>query len=125
VKIDHIGIWVHDLEQMRAFYEKYFGAQSNNLYHNQKTGFRSYFLTFESGARLELMNNSNISDRRENTFGYAHVAISVGSSDEVDRMTERLANDGYPLVNGPRWTGDGYYEALFKDPEENLIEITA
>jgi len=109
---------------MKAFYEKYFEVQSNKLYHNQKTGFRSYFLTFESGARLELMNNSNISDAQENSFGYAHLAISVGSTEDVDRMAERLVSDGYLLVNGPRWTGDGYYEALFKDPEGNLIEIT-
>lgn len=110
---------------MKAFYEKYFGAQSNNLYHNPKTGFRSYFLTFESGARLELMNNTNISVAQENAYGYAHLAVSVGSTEGVDRLTARLVNDGYPLINGPRWTGDGYYEALFKDPEGNLVEITA
>jgi len=124
LKIDHIGLWVRDLERMRAFYEKYFAVQSNKMYHNQKTGFRSYFLTFENGARLELMHNSNISGSQENTFGYAHLAISVGSTEGVDSMTERLVKDGYPLINGPRWTGDGYYEALFKDTEGNLVEIT-
>jgi lactoylglutathione lyase len=128
MKIEHVAIWVSDLEQMRAFYEKYFQAKSNELYHNQKRGFRSYFLQFESGARLELMNISVLSPN-SNSFanpamGLAHLAFSVGSKESVDQLTDRIKSDGYEVVSNPRTTGDGYYESAVLDPENNIIELT-
>lgn len=124
MKIEHVGLWVHDLELMKAFYEKYFGAKANELYHNEKTGFRSYFLTFDSGdTRLELMNKAGLSKVSEEVFGYAHIAYQVIDEQAVDGLHKRLVKDGYPHVNGPRRTGDGYYEAVIKDPEGNIIEI--
>lgn len=124
MKIEHIGLWVRDLEVMKAFYEKYFGAQANELYHNEKTGFRSYFLTFESGeTRLELMNKAALKEVSDEVFGYAHIAYEVQDEAAVDRLHEQLVNDGYQHVNGPRTTGDGYYEAVIEDPEGNIVEI--
>ncbi|MCH5297748.1 MAG: VOC family protein [Ruminococcus sp.] len=125
MKIEHIAVYVKDLEKTREFYIKYFGAVSNEIYHNKKTGFRSYFLSFSSGARLEIMNKPEVSEN-ENAccFGYAHFAFSVGSKEKVDELTVRLKNDGYRVVSGPRTTGDGYYESCVLDEEGNQIEIT-
>lgn len=126
MKIEHVGLWVRDLELMKAFYEKYFGANSNTLYYNKNTGFTSYFLTFDAGdTRLELMNKAGLKEVDFETFGYAHIAYQVPDNDSVDRLHETLINDGYKHVNGPRITGDGYYEAVIEDPEGNFIEITA
>lgn len=126
--IEHLAIWTKDLERLKEFYEKYFDTTSNSLYVNQKKQFRSYFLIFDSGARLELMQRPDIksSPKSDGTelYGYAHLAISVGSEDSVNRLTERLRNDGYPILDGPRRTGDGYYESVVADPDGNRIEIT-
>lgn len=125
MKIEHIAVYVKDLEKARKFYIKYFGAVSNEMYHNLKTGFKSYFLSFKSGARLEIMNKPEISDiRNTDSFGYAHFAFSVGSKEKVDELTDRLKADGYSVVSGPRTTGDGYYESCVLDDEGNQIEIT-
>ncbi|MDR2832325.1 MAG: VOC family protein [Streptococcaceae bacterium] len=126
VKIEHIGLWCRDLEAMRAFYETYFEAKSNELYHNQTTGFRSYFLTFASGARLELMSRADISENTPNVYGFAHLALQLeGGKVAVDSMVEKMTADGFSLLNGPRTTGDGYYEAVIADLEGNLLELTA
>ncbi len=125
MKIEHIAIWVKDLEKVRNFYEKYFGVTSSELYHNQKTGFKSYFLTFDDGARIEIMSKSDINKKKqENTFGYAHLSISLGSKEKVDEYTETFRKDGYKILSEPRTTGDGYYESVISDPENNLIELT-
>lgn len=128
MKIEHIAIWTKDLEQLKEFYEKYFDATSNELYTNQKKEFRSYFLTFDSGARVEIMQRPDIESaskaHEQEYFGYAHLAISVGSEKKVDELTEILRNDGYPILDGPRQTGDGYYESVISDPDGNRIEIT-
>lgn len=126
--IEHLAIWTRDLERMKAFYEKYFGTTSNSLYVNQKEQFKSYFLTFDSGARLELMQRPDIKTIPESDgkqyYGYAHLAISVGSKEKVNQVTNRLKDDGFPVLDGPRQTGDGYYESVVTDPEGNRIEIT-
>ncbi len=126
MKIEHIGLWVNDLDNMKSFYEKYFQATSNTLYHNQTTGFRSYFLSFATGGRLELMHKESLgAPLPEESFGYAHLAIAVGDKQAVDQLVKQLQADGFPLLNGPRTTGDGYYEAVIQDPEGNLIELMA
>lgn len=124
--IDHIAMYVNELEAARDFFIRYFNAKSNDGYHNKTTNFRSYFLTFESGARLELMNKPEMADckKQPNRTGYAHIAFSVGSAAEVDRLTELLKNDGYTVISGPRTTGDGYYESSVISFEGNIIEIT-
>ncbi len=123
--IEHLALWVEDLERSRAFFEKYFAATSNDTYINA-AGFHSYFLTFEGGARLEIMYDGtqahNTEDRPHD--GYGHVAFSVGSKEEVDHLTAELVADGYRCVSGPRTTGDGYYESCVLDAEGNRIEIT-
>ena len=126
MKIEHIAMYVNDLEKARDFFCTYFGAVSNSVYHNPKTDFRSYFLTFEGGSRLELMTKPDLTDSGDflNRFGYAHIAFSVGSKESVDVLTQKLKSDGYPLINGPRTTGDGYYESCILGFEGNLIEIT-
>ena len=107
---------------------KYFLATSNDLYVNPKKGFRSYFLSFSDGARLELMQMESIPDSLNDpiaqSIGIIHIAFSLGSRSAVDRMSERLREDGYRILDGPRQTGDGYYESAFLDPESNRIEIT-
>jgi len=127
--IDHIAIWTQDLERLRAFYELHFEAQSGEKYVNPTKGFQSYFLQFASGARLELMSMPSIPQTRgdiERQFmGIIHLAFSVGSEQEVNRLTERLGRDGYRIVDGPRRTGDGCYESVVFDPDGNRIEITA
>ncbi|NLJ64239.1 MAG: glyoxalase [Christensenellaceae bacterium] len=127
MKIEHIAIYVNDLEGARSFFINYFDGISNECYHNKATGFKSYFISFESGARLEIMNKPNLVDYEKplNRTGYAHIAISVGSKEKVDELTEKLKSDGYEVVSGPRTTGDGYYESCILVFEDNQIEITA
>lgn len=126
MKIEHIALYVNDLEEARKFFIKYLGAKSNDGYHNLKTNFRSYFLSFDDGARLELMNKPEMSDQPKNLArtGYAHIAFSVGGKEKVDALTARLKDGGYDVISGPRITGDGYYESCIVVIEGNQIEIT-
>ena len=127
MKIEHIGLYVHDLEAARHFFETYFAATSSVFYHNQKTGFQSYFLTFAEGARLEIMTRAD--DLADGSWellftGYHHLAFSLGSPEAVDELTARLEKDGYLVLSGPRVTGDGYYESNIQAFEGNQIELT-
>lgn len=128
MKIEHIAIWVSDIEKIRLFYERYFGARSGEKYFNPKKNFESYFLTFQEGSRLELMHTPNIQKSTNDVYrqftGLVHFAISTGSKESVNRLTEQLRKDGYEIVGEPRTTGDGYYESIVLDPEGNRIEIT-
>ena len=128
MNIDHIALWVHDIEEMRNFYVKYFELVPGARYSNPQRGFCSYFLSFKSGARLELMHMTGVKnsgrDPEANFAGLAHFAISVGSREKVDSLTSVLKADGYRVLDGPRTTGDGYYESSVLDPEGNRIEIT-
>lgn len=124
MKIEHVAVWVSDLEKMRSFYETYFEASSNEKYINAQKGFSSYFLTFREGARLELMHRHDVTVVSSEVLGWAHIAISLGSKQAVTTLTERLKSDGYTIVGAPRTTGDGYYESVVEDPEGNLIELT-
>ncbi len=124
--IEHIAMYVNDLDGAKIFFEKYFNAKSNQRYHNATNKFSSYFLTFDNGARLEIMHRPNLSENPNRAFmcGYTHIAFSVGSKDKVDELTKRLAVDGYEVISNPRTTGDGYYESCVVGFENNLIEIT-
>lgn len=126
MRIDHFAMYVLDLERMKDFFVKYFDAVANDMYHNQRTGFKSYFLTFGDGSRLEIMTRPELEHEETNPMrcGFIHISINVGSKDAVDALTERLNNDGYEVFSGPRTTGDGYYESCVVGPESNLIEIT-
>ena len=126
MKIEHIAMYVSDLDRAKAFFIQYFDAVSNEMYHNKTTGFRSYFLTFADGARLEIMNKPGMEDlpKEMARTGFIHVAFSVGSKEKVDSITARLKADGYTVISGPRMTGDGYYESCIFDIEGNQIEIT-
>ncbi|WP_282920444.1 VOC family protein [Ignavigranum ruoffiae] len=126
MKIEHIAMYVNDLENTKEFFEKYFNAKANKLYHNQKTDFRSYFLSFEDGARLEIMNRPEMVDAEKALArtGLIHLAFSVGSRDKVDALTAKLKADGFEVISGPRTTGDGYYESCVVGIEGNQIEIT-
>lgn len=125
--IEHVALYVTDLERSRDFFVTYFGAQANDGYHNQTTDFRSYFLTFEDGARLELMSHPHTvnGEKQLRRTGFAHIAFRVGSKEAVDSLTARLRQDGFTVISGPRTTGDGYYESCIYDREGNQIEITA
>ncbi len=127
MKIEHIAIWVKDLEIIRDFYTRYFGMHCNEKYINKMKRFSSYFLSFESGTRIEIMHKSGISDQQNDNagmYGLAHFAISVGDREKVDQLTEDLRRGGIHIVGPPRVTGDGYYESIVQDPEGNLVEIT-
>ncbi len=126
MRIEHIAIYVNDLSAARDFFIKYFGAAANEGYHNKKTDFKSFFLTFDSGARIEIMNKPQMTDAKKelNQTGYVHIAFSVGSKEKVDILTEQLRADGYEVISGPRTTGDGYYESCIVGLEGNQIEIT-
>lgn len=126
MRIEHIAIYVNDLEKTKKFFEKYFNAVSGKCYHNRDTDFRSYFLSFSDGARLEIMSRPNMSDNEKNLTrtGFSHIAFSVGSKEKVDKLTKLLRTDGFEVISGPRTTGDGYYESCIVDIEKNQIEIT-
>lgn len=126
MKIEHVALYVEDLEKSKAFFEHYFKAQSGAQYHNKKTNFRSYFLTFEGGARLEIMTRDDLElqAKPHTRTGFAHIAFSLGSKEKVDSLTEQLVLDGYECISCPRTTGDGYYESCILDSEGNQIELT-
>ena len=126
MKIEHIALYVEDLEGARNFFIKYLEAKSNEGYHNPQTDFRSYFLSFEDGARLEIMQRPEMVNfpKEAARTGYAHIAFSVGSREKVDALTAELKADGYDVVSGPRITGDGYYESCIVAMEGNQVEIT-
>ncbi len=127
MKIEHVAIWVNDLESMRSFYQTYFNMQCSKKYQNSDKGFSSYFLSFDSGARLEIMKKEDIINETKNkgiTNGLTHLAISVGSKEAVDACTDCLRRDAFTIYGEPRTTGDGYYESVILDPEGNHIEIT-
>ena len=125
MQIEHVAMYVKDLEKTREFFEKYLGAVSNKEYHNPVTDFRSYFLSFDTGARIEIMNKPVMedADKTLNRTGLIHIAFSVGSQEKVDELTNRLKADGYRIISGPRTTGDGYYESCIVAIEGNQIEL--
>lgn len=126
MKIEHVAMYVNDLEAVRLFFIRFFGAVSNEMYHNPRTGLKSYFLSFEDGARLEIMTRPDLDDREKALLqtGYIHLAFSLGSRERVDELTAALHEAGYAVVSGPRVTGDGFYESGILGPENNLIELT-
>ncbi|HEY4149020.1 MAG TPA: VOC family protein [Chitinophagaceae bacterium] len=128
MKIEHVAIWTNQLEEMKAFYTAFFQAVPNEKYCNLKKSFSSYFLSFENGARLELMHMPDIpgnkNDVMDQSIGFIHIAISMGSKEQVDALTEAIRAAGYPVIGEPRWTGDGYYESVILDPDSNRIELT-
>jgi len=129
MKIEHLAIWVDDLETMKAFYLKYFDTKSGEKYTNEKNQYTAYFIYFgEDKTRLELMNKPNITPvvgQRGFTKGIAHFTISVGGKEKVNELTETLRSDGYIIFSEPRTTGDGYYESVVLDPEGNYLEVSA
>ena len=126
MKIEHIAMYVNDLDAARDFFVKYIGGSPNSGYHNEKTGFRSYFISFDDGSRLEIMNRPDMEDVRKSATrtGYVHIAFSLGSAEKVDALTEKFRKDGYEIISGPRTTGDGYYESCISAFEGNIIELT-
>jgi lactoylglutathione lyase len=127
MNIEHLAIWVKDLEAMKRFYCQQFDFKAGERYHNSKRGFSSYFLSGEGGARLELMQQDDIQAGnflRGKRLGLAHFAISLGSENAVDQLTKRLQSARVKIVGEPRWTGDGYYESVIEDPEGNWVELT-
>jgi len=126
MRIEHVALYVNDLAEARNFFEQYFGAKANDGYHNLKTNFRSFFISFDDGARIEIMNRPEMEDlpKELTRTGYAHIAFSVGSKEKVDALTTKLKADGYEVISGPRTTGDGYYESCIVAFEGNQIEIT-
>lgn len=125
IKIEHVALYTKNLEKTRDFFVKYFGAVSNDGYHNKNTGFRSYFLRFSDGARLEIMNRpeTNAVSTEDYCEGYHHIAFSIGSKEKVDNLTKELSDDGYRIISGPRLTGDGYYESC-AEIGNIIVEIT-
>nr|WP_297336926.1 VOC family protein [Algoriphagus sp.] len=127
MKIEHIALWVKNLELMKEFYCTYFGFEAGDKYQNQAKGFTSYFLRKPDGPRLELMHRNDIPvyfGERGEKMGLAHFAISLGSTQEVDHITANFEQNGIAVLGQPRWTGDGYYESVIEDPEGNWIELT-
>ncbi len=125
IKITHVAVYTTDLERSRDYYVKYFGGKSNSMYKNTK-GFSSYFLTFDGGASLEIMHHTELEQRpvMDKVNGWSHIAFSVGDSETVRKLTEKIVLDGYELYSPPRVTGDGYFESCVADPDGNRVEIT-
>jgi lactoylglutathione lyase len=127
MNLEHVALYVEDLEAIKAFYIRHFGATANTKYHNPRTGLQTYFLSFDGGARLEIMQRPGMSPSAQGGYplGYTHISFKLGSMEKVDQLTRELQESGCPLLNGPRMTGDGYYESVLSDPEGNLIELVA
>ena len=127
MKIEHIAIWAKDIDKVCDFYHKYFDGEVQPLYHNPTKQFTSRFVTFEGGARLEVMHKPDLFHVEQfpsEHLGFTHLSFSVGSKEEVDRLTQKMSDDGIQVVGQPRTTGDGYYESVVLDPEGNRVEVT-
>ena len=126
MNINHVAIWTQNIDAVKNFFTRYFHCVATKKYRNRSRRFESYFLSFESGAQLELMHVPELKNnaRGENSTGLAHIAISVGSRNKVIELTEQFRNDGYTVLSPPRTTGDGFFESLILDPEGNEIELT-
>lgn len=127
MKLEHVALYVNDLERAKDFFIRYFNATPNQRYHNPQKGLSTYFLTFDDNTRLEIMQRPEVSAHEKPLYaaGYTHIAFSLGSRQAVDELTARLTQDGFTLLSPPRTTGDGYYESCILDFEGNQIEITA
>ena len=125
-RIEHVALWARDLEQLAAFYARWFGARVGERYENPRKGFASRFLEFGGGVRLEVMTRTDVHARSPGEqLGLAHIAITVGDEAAVDALAARFAAEGVAVLDGPRRTGDGYYECVVCDPEGNRVEIAA
>jgi lactoylglutathione lyase len=128
MRIDHIALWTTDLERCKQFYASYFGAVAAANYVNPVKGFTSCFLSFSEGARIEVMTTTTLApvamEAGAQRMGLTHIAVSVGSAEGVAELTRKLSDDGFAIIDGPRRTGDGYYESVVLDPDGNRIEIT-
>ena len=128
MRIEHLAIWVRDLEKVKEFYTKYFKMKCGNKYINEKKNFSSYFLSFEGAStRIEIMSRPDITGldgEHSISYGLTHFSISIGSKGKVDKLTKQLRTDGYKIAGEPRTTGDGYYESVIEDCEGNWVEIT-
>jgi lactoylglutathione lyase len=125
MRVEHVAVWTRDLERLRTFYERWLGATAGERYERRETGFASYFLSFADGARLELMSRPDLPAGVDQATGLTHVAFSLGSEAGVDELTAELAAAGVEVLDGPRRTGDGYYESVVLDPDGNRIELVA
>ena len=124
MKVDHIGIYAEDINRIANFYTKYFkGTLSQPAYHNPKKNFTSHFISFESGAKLEIMHQVK-REPKDQFIGFIHISFSVGLKENVNKLAAQLKEDGYEIIDGPRTTGDGFYEASVLDPENNRVEFT-
>ncbi len=126
--IDHVALWTDDLERLKDFYIKYFGATANEKYYNIKTNFESYFLTFGSLTKLEIMTRPGVPENKNDTIkaqhkGIIHLAFGVDKQDDVDEKARQLLADGFRILRGPRISGDGYYEFETVDPDNNRLEV--
>ena len=127
--LEHVALWTDDIERCVRFYAGYFGALAGEPYHNSAKGFESRFLAFEDGTRLEVMKTTRLFPTRSEPgaerVGLTHLALAVGDEARVDELTRRLKDDGFPVLDGPRRTGDGYYESVVLDPDGNRVELCA
>ncbi|MFA6402772.1 MAG: VOC family protein [Salinivirgaceae bacterium] len=128
--LEHVAIWTENLEKLKEYYTKYFGGISNEKYTNEKNEYQSYFITFKSGARLEIMTKPNIPDNTNDTIikqhkGIIHLAFGAGTKKEVEDKANELQTAGFKILSGPRFTGDGYFEFETLDPDNNRLEVTA
>lgn len=129
MKIEHIAFWTEDIDRLAHFYVEFFGAKRASRYVNQAKGFESCFLSFAGGARIEIMRTTKLEPIAlppgAQRIGLTHLALAVGSEAAVDALSRRIANEGLTVLDGPRRTGDGYYESVVLDPDGNRVEITA
>ncbi|WP_304155185.1 VOC family protein [Megamonas hypermegale] len=127
MKIDHVAMYVWDLEGAKEFFVSFFQAKPNDMYHNPKTGLKTYFLSFDDGSRLEIMNRPDMKEKPLDIFyqGLIHLSFKLGSKEKVDELTKKLHEAGYEVLSGPRVTGDGYYESCILAFENNLLELVA
>ena len=126
MKIGHIAIWTENLEEMKEFYTTYFGGVSNEKYINPVKGFESYFITFDGETTLEIMRRKDVTNKVEvESLGLCHLAFTVGTKDQVLELTERFRTDGYQIAGEPRTSGDGYFESVVLDVDNNRVELIA
>ncbi len=125
-RINHVAAYVKDLEKAKDFFVKYLNASPNTMYHNPTTGLKTYFLSFADGMKLEIMTRPEVEifSHERDRVGYAHLAFSLGCREEVNRLTSMLSIDGYKVISGPRFTGDGFYESCIEGIDSLILELT-
>ena len=135
--IRHVGIYVHDLEKMQAFYCKHFdmlihtytreqGVYISDILNEPEVEVELYKLRRKDGSMIELLRAGKADTREVHSdrvinCGCMHIAFTV---DDAGEKYQELKQDGCVMLSCPQVSPDNCAKVFFcRDPEGNYLEI--